>query len=124
MFVTKDELAPYSAGNSYHIKAQAYLNGDLIGEGYLDEMNWSFGEVVAFASRGTKVLPGEAICSGTVPTCCLVEHFVMSMHDDTKVFPGWLKPGDRVRFDVEVLGSTSQTVRQSSPVYPLSSEVG
>ena len=124
MFVTKDELEPYSAGNSYHIKAQAYLNGDLIGEGYLDEMNWSFGEVVAFASRGTKVLPGEAICSGTVPTCCLVEHFVMSMHDDTKVFPGWLKPGDRVRFDVEVLGSTSQTVRQSSPVYPLSSEVG
>ncbi len=123
MFVTKDELEPFRAGNSYHIKAQAFLNDQLIGEGYLDEMNWSFGEVVAFASRGTRVLPGEAICSGTVPTCCLVEHFVLSMQQSDRTFPGWLKPGDNVRFDVEVLGSLSQEVRPSRPVYPLSSEM-
>ena len=122
MFVSKDELEPFRAGNSYHIKAQAYLNDNLIGEGYLDEMHWSFGEVVAFASRGTQVLPGEAICSGTVPTCCLLEHFVLSLRDANRTFPGWLQPGDQVRLDVEVLGSTLQEVLPSVPVHPLQSE--
>ena len=122
MFVTKDELEPHRSGNSYHLKAEAFINDKLLGEGYLDEMNWSFGEVVAYASRGTKVLPGEAICSGTVPTCCLVEHFVLSLHDQERTFPGWLQPGDEVRLDVEVLGSTKQTVQPSIEVYPLKSE--
>jgi len=118
MFVTKDELEPYRSGTSYHIKAQAYLNDDLIGEGYLDQMNWSFGEVVAYASRGTRVLPGDAICSGTVPTCCLVEHFAGSPHK----FRGWLKPGDTVRLEVEILGSTVQEVRPAVPVHKLRTE--
>ena len=122
MFVTRDELEPFRSGTSYHIRAQAFLNERLIGEGYLDDMNWSFGEVVAFASRGTRVLPGEAICSGTVPTCCLVEHFVMSMQQAENTFPGWLKPGDRVRFDVEILGTIEQQVQPAVAVYPLASE--
>ncbi len=124
MFVTKDELEAHRSGTSYHLKAQAYLNDELIGEGYLDQMNWSFGEVVAYASRGTKVVPGDAICSGTVPTCCLVEHFVMSLaNSETNSFPGWLQPGDIVRLTVEELGSIVQEVRPSIPVHKLRTEV-
>ena len=126
MFVTKDELEPHRSGNSYRLKAQAYLNDILIGEGYLDQMNWSFGEVVAYASRGTRVLPGDAICSGTVPTCCLVEHFVMSLangNEGSSTFPGWLKPGDTVKLEVEELGSTRQTLKPSVQVHKLRTEI-
>ena len=114
---------------------QAYLNDKLVGEGYLDQMDWSFGEVVAYASRGTKVLPGDAICSGTVPTCCLAEHFASSLATSLKssegnieyaggpigTFPGWLEPEDTVRFDVEVLGSIVQEILPSVPVHRLRS---
>ena len=135
MFVTADELEPYRSGNSFGLKARAFVNDQLVGEGTLDQMDWSFGEVVAFASRGTRVLPGDAIGSGTVPTCCLAEHFAMSMGksliagdaDDVSGgetgagFRGWLNPGDIVRLDVEMLGSTVQEVRPSAPVHRLRS---
>ncbi len=126
MFVTKDELEPYRSGHSYHLKAQAFVNDTLIGEGYLDQMNWSFGEVIAYASRGTEVLPGDAICSGTVPTCCLIEHFMLSLaegEDGTHTFPGWLKAGDTVRLEVEELGVTRQILEPSVPVHKLRTEV-
>ena len=133
MLVTKDELQPYRSGNSYRLKAEAYVNDELVGEGSLDQMDWSFGEVVSFASRGTRVLPGDAICSGTVPTCCLAEHFAIAMGQSlipgdsnssggsVGEFRGWLQPGDIVRFDVEMLGSMVQEVRPSVPVHRLSS---
>jgi len=134
MFVTKDELEPYRSGNSFRLRARAFVNDELIGEGTLDQMDWSFGEVVAFASRGTRVVPGDAIGSGTVPTCCLAEHFALSLGqslvageaDDLQgdagaAFRGWLQPGDVVRLDVEMLGSTVQEVRSSAPVHRLKS---
>ncbi len=58
------ELEPHRSGNSYSLKAEAYVNDEKFGEGTLDQMDWTFGEVVSFASRGTKVMPGDAICSG------------------------------------------------------------
>ena len=99
-------------------------------------MDWTFGEVVSFASRGTKVMPGDAIFSGTVPTRCLAEHFPVAMaqslvprdgdqpppSDSNQVnFRGWLKPGDVVRLDVELLGSQQEEVLPSVPVHRLRS---
>ncbi|MEE2782688.1 MAG: fumarylacetoacetate hydrolase family protein [Pseudomonadota bacterium] len=136
MFVTSDELEPYRSGNSYSLKAEAYVNDEKFGEGMLDQMDWTFGEIVSFASRGTKVMPGDAICSGTVPTCCLAEHFAVAMarslapRDDDQPppadsnqanFRGWLQPGDVVRLDVELLGSQHQEVLPSVPVHRLRS---
>ena len=134
MFVTKDELEPYRSGNSFSLGARAFVNDELVGEGKLDQMDWSFGEVVSFASRGTRVLPGDAIGSGTVPTCCLAEHFALSLGqslvageaedlagDAGAGFRGWLQPDDVVRLDVEMLGSTVQEVRPSVPVHRLKS---
>jgi len=37
-------------------------------------MDWSFGELLAFLSRGTDLRPGDVIGSGTVPGGCLLEH--------------------------------------------------
>jgi 2-keto-4-pentenoate hydratase/2-oxohepta-3-ene-1,7-dioic acid hydratase in catechol pathway len=116
VLVTKDELEPFRKGRSYHLEMKGYVNDDLVSHGWLDQMDWSWGEIVAYASRGTKVLPGDAICSGTVPTGCLIEHFAVG---GPEKFRGWLQPGDVVRLEVEQLGSTRQEVLPSLPVHRL-----
>nr|BFE80263.1 hypothetical protein GCM10020093_028640 [Planobispora longispora] len=61
-------------------------------------MDWSFGEIVSYASRGVDLLPGDVFGSGTVPGCCLVEHLSLA---DPAAFPGWLHDGDVVELAVE-----------------------
>jgi 2-keto-4-pentenoate hydratase/2-oxohepta-3-ene-1,7-dioic acid hydratase in catechol pathway len=114
--VTKDELEPYRQGNSYHLEMKGFVNDELVSNGWMDQMDWSWGEIVAYASRGTTVLPGDAICSGTVPTGCLIEHFAVGGPDK---FRGWLQPGDVVRLEVDQLGTTRQEVLPAPPVHRL-----
>ena len=116
MLVTVDELEPYRQGNSFHLEMAAYVNDERISHGWMDQMDWSWSEIVAYASRGTTLRTGEAICSGTVPTGCLVEHFAVQGPDD---FPGWLEPGDVVRLEVQELGSTQQEILPAPPVHRL-----
>jgi 2-keto-4-pentenoate hydratase/2-oxohepta-3-ene-1,7-dioic acid hydratase in catechol pathway len=85
----------------------------------MDQMDWSWGEIVAYASRGTTLCAGDVLGSGTVPTGCLFEHFSMSGGDSGTGFRGWLKPGDRVRLRVEQIGETSNEVVAGPPVHPL-----
>lgn len=116
MLVTADELEPFRQGNSYHLEMAAYVNGERVSHGWMDQMDWSFGEIVAYASRGTALRPGEAICSGTVPTGCLFEHFAVQGPDD---FPGWLEAGDEVRLEVQELGTCTQKVLPAPEVHRL-----
>ena len=44
----------------------ATVNGRLYSSGRLSDLYWSFGEMIAYASRGTTVVPGDVIGSGTV----------------------------------------------------------
>ena len=118
MFVTTDELAPYRAGNSYHLEMKGSINGELVSHGFMDQMDWSWGEVVSYASRGTTLRTGEAIGSGTVPTGCLLEHFAIEGPDN---FRGWLSPGDVVEFEVEGLGSTRQVILDPPEIHRLRS---
>lgn len=116
MLVTPDELEPHRKGNSYHLEMKGFVNDELVGHGFMDQMDWSWGEIVAYASRGTTVRPGEAICSGTVPTGCLFEHFAVGGEEN---FRGWLQPGDIITLEVEGLGTTRQEVLPSPEVHRL-----
>jgi 2-keto-4-pentenoate hydratase/2-oxohepta-3-ene-1,7-dioic acid hydratase in catechol pathway len=116
MLVTPDELEPFRHGNSYRLTMRGYVNDELVSQGDLAQMDWSWGEILAYASRGTTLLPGEAVGSGTVPTGCLLEQFAL---DGPERFRGWLQPGDVVRLDVEQLGSTRQEVLPARPVHRL-----
>src|SRR5581483_1467798 len=78
----------------------------VIGSGSTGTMDWTFGEVISYASRGMTLVPGDVFGSGTVPTCTLVEHLT-----DREAFPGWLHDGDVVTLRVQGLGETRQTVR-------------
>jgi 2-keto-4-pentenoate hydratase/2-oxohepta-3-ene-1,7-dioic acid hydratase in catechol pathway len=115
MLVTADELEPYASGTSYHLEMKGYVNDELVSHGWMDQMDWSWADMIAYASRGTRIVPGEVIGSGTVPTGCLVEHFATQGAD----FRGWLSPGDVVRLEVEQLGTIRQEVAPPLPLHPL-----
>ncbi|MET7459722.1 fumarylacetoacetate hydrolase family protein [Nonomuraea sp. NPDC005501] len=114
--VTPDELEPYCRDGRLALRVEATVNGRTVGTGRTDAMDWSFGEVVSYASRGVDLLPGDVFGSGTVPGCCLVEHLSLA---EPAAFPGWLRDGDVVELTVEGLGGTRQSVRASAAPYRL-----
>lgn len=98
--VTPDELTDARAAHGFALTMRARVNGKLYSEGRLDTLDWSFGELLAFASRGTELRPGDLIGTGTVGTGCILE--LMLMHGAER-YP-WLAPGDVVELEVERLG--------------------
>ncbi len=114
--VTPDELEPYRRDGKLDLQVTALVNETVIGSGSTAQMDWTFGEVVSYASRGVPLAPGDVIGSGTVPTCTLVEHLNPA---ELESFPGWLHDGDVVTLRVQGLGETRQTVRASSAPRPL-----
>lgn len=114
--VTPDELEPYLLDGKLALSVEAAVNGEVFGSGRTDSADWSFGEVISYASRGVTLRPGDVFGSGTIPTCCLVEHFSFT---NLETFRGWLKDGDVVTLRVDGLGETRQTVRASAPPHPL-----
>jgi hypothetical protein len=74
-----------------------------------------FGGLLAYASRGTTLRPGDIIGSGTVGTGCILE--LATLHG-TRAYP-WLKPGDTVRLEVAELGVIESAVVPGPPVIPL-----
>lgn len=107
--VTPDELGDLD------LEMTAEVNGRRYSTGRLSDLWWSFGEMVAYASRGTLVAPGDVIGSGTVGTGCILELAITHGHD---AYP-WLRPGDRVELRVEGLGTLANTVVDGPPLRPL-----
>ncbi|HVN12902.1 MAG TPA: fumarylacetoacetate hydrolase family protein [Kineosporiaceae bacterium] len=106
--LTPDELHPAAA-------MSAAVNGRPYSAGRLDTLYWSFGEMIAYASRGTRVIPGDLIGSGTVGTGCILE---LSRVHGADAFP-WLVPGDRVQLQADGLGAIDAPVVEGAPVRPL-----
>ena len=102
--VTPDELAEAAEGRPgvYHLAMAARVNGVERSRGDLAELHYSFGDMVARASSGTELYPGDVIGSGTVGTGCLLEL--------TAGQGPWLRPGDVVELEVERLGVLKNTV--------------
>ena len=113
--VTPDELAPHRAGNAYDLTMTAEVNGRPYSRGNVATIHWSFGELLAYASRGTTLRPGDVLGSGTVGTGCILE---LSRVHGADAFP-WLRPGDQVRLEVEHVGVIESTVVPGPPVVPL-----
>ena len=98
--VTPDELADRRAGKAYDLVMTARVNGREYSRGNLADLYWSFGEMLAHASRGTRLVAGDVIGSGTCGTGCILE---LSLVHGSDEYP-WLAPGDVVELEVERLG--------------------
>jgi 2-keto-4-pentenoate hydratase/2-oxohepta-3-ene-1,7-dioic acid hydratase in catechol pathway len=105
-FVTAAELEPRRSGTSFDLQMSWWIGEELIGSDRLDNMAWSFAEMVAYASRGTRLRPGDVFGSGTCGGGCLAEMWGRYGRDAHAP----LRPGDVVRVSVEGLGTTANRI--------------
>ena len=68
------ELADHRLNGKLALDVAASVNGERVAAGTTADMDWTFGEVVSFCSRGVDLRPGDVIGSGTIPGGCLLEH--------------------------------------------------
>ncbi|TDN91300.1 fumarylacetoacetate hydrolase family protein [Microbacterium sp. BK668] len=104
--VTADELEQYLDADGFlAVRAEVRVNGDLVGEDLVSNMGWPFPELVAYASRNARVVPGDVLGSGTVGNGgCLGE-----LWGRGSTLPA-LQEGDEVRMTVEGIGELVGTV--------------
>jgi 2-keto-4-pentenoate hydratase/2-oxohepta-3-ene-1,7-dioic acid hydratase in catechol pathway len=113
--VTTDELGPLATRNGYDVDLSAAVNGVDYSRGTLADLYWSFSQMVAYASRGTRLVPGDVIGSGTVNSGCILE---LSRVHGSDAYP-YLQPGDLVRLDGGLLGSLEGRIVAGKPPVPL-----
>ncbi|MGW2143554.1 fumarylacetoacetate hydrolase family protein [Nonomuraea bangladeshensis] len=115
--VTADELEPYRDTDGFlNLGLTVSVNGTEIGRDLLSNMSWPFEELVAYASRGTWVRPGDVLGSGTCGNGgCLAELWGLCGKQD----PPPLQPGDTVEITVEGIGTVRNTVVAGADPVPL-----
>lgn len=119
--VTADELAPYLDADGYlAVRAEVWVNGELIGEDLVSNMGWPFGVLVAYASRNSRVVPGDVLGSGTVGNGgCLAELWGRR----GELSPPPLVEGDEVHLRIEGIGDLVNRVGAAvaAPTLPAAS---
>ena len=111
--VTADELEPYLDEDGFlAVRAEAWINGERVGEDLLSNAGWPFPELVAYASRNSRVVPGDVLGSGTVGNGgCLGELWGRNRG----LTPPPLTEGDEVRLVIEGIGELVNTVGAPVP---------
>jgi 2-keto-4-pentenoate hydratase/2-oxohepta-3-ene-1,7-dioic acid hydratase in catechol pathway len=111
VLVTPDELESARAAKSFDLSMTASINGTEIGHDTLASMAYSWGEMVAYASRGTWVKPGDVLGSGTCGGGCLAE---LWGRQGREAHPP-LAAGDTVTVTVDRLGTLISRIVDSDP---------
>ncbi len=100
VLVTPDELATRRTGQGaserYDMPMIARINGREVSRGNFNQIHYSFAEMIAYASRNTRIRVGDVLGSGTVGTGCILEL-------GTQVQP-WLQRDDEVELEIEGIG--------------------
>ncbi|WP_406632343.1 fumarylacetoacetate hydrolase family protein [Amycolatopsis sp. WGS_07] len=115
VLVTPDELAGFESGGRYDLAMEVFVNDTRIGGDTLANMAWTFAELIAYASRGTWVRPGDVLGSGTCGSGCLAE--LWGWHGDRQPPP--LRIGDTVRMSVQGIGTIQNTVVGGPPLHDI-----
>lgn len=118
-FVTPDELAPYlvpaknnHVGNNYNLNMKCWVNGILVSEGNVSDMDWTFAEIIERCAYGVDVFPGDVIGSGTVGTGCFLELNGTGLLNNPNYKPQWLQEGDVVEMEITGLGKLVNTIEK------------
>lgn len=114
VLVTLDELMPHARktekGLVFDMPMRAFVNGKQLSQGNVNEMNWTFSQIMERASYGVDLYPGDVIGSGTVGSGCLLELNGSKITDNL-----WLKPGDHVAMEIDGLGRLENTIVLREP---------
>ncbi|WP_367039148.1 fumarylacetoacetate hydrolase family protein [Streptomyces sp. Je 1-332] len=115
--VTADTLEPFRDADGFlRLALTAEVNGQVVGKDLLSNMSWTFEEMTAYASRGTRVVPGDVLGSGTCGNGgCLAE--LWGLRGERTPRP--LRAGDTVGLTVEGIGTLTNTVIPGVEPVPL-----
>lgn len=115
--VTADELEQFVDADGFlAIRAEVSVNGVPVGEDLVSNMGWPFPELVAYASRNSRVVAGDVLGSGTVGNGgCLAELWGRR----GELSPPPLREGDVVTMVVEGIGTLSGTVGPAVAAEPV-----
>jgi 2-keto-4-pentenoate hydratase/2-oxohepta-3-ene-1,7-dioic acid hydratase in catechol pathway len=86
-----------------HLDMVARINGEEWSHGSSATMTWSIEELIAYASRGETIRPGELLGSGTVGFGCGAE------------LGRKLQPGDVIELEVQSIGILRNRIGQPEP---------
>ncbi len=117
MLVTPDELEAFivdcksgHTGKAYNLSMKCWVNGVLVSEGNLADMDWTFAEIIERCSYGVQLYPGDIIGSGTVGTGCFLELNGTGKLNIPDYKEQWLKEGDIVEMEIDNLGKLDNTI--------------
>jgi 2-keto-4-pentenoate hydratase/2-oxohepta-3-ene-1,7-dioic acid hydratase in catechol pathway len=103
--LTADELPGLATGSS-DVVLSVEVGDRYSGHDRLDSMSWTFAELVAYASRGTRLQPGDIFGSGTCGNGCLAERWGRSGRDNAPP----LAVGEVVRITAGPLGEIANRI--------------
>jgi fumarylacetoacetate (FAA) hydrolase len=118
----KDRVVPCKknhTGNSWNLEMSAYVNGQQVSSGNLSDMEWTFAELIARASYGVELLPGDIIGSGTVGTGCFLELNGTGKLNKPDYIEQWLQPNDEIELKIERLGLLRNTLKKEQTEYSI-----
>ncbi len=125
--VTLDELEEYGidtpTGRTYDLRMRAYHNGNLVSDGNMKDMNWTFAEIIERVSYGAEIFPGDVIGSGTVGTGCYLElngTWALEARERGEAFePIWLQEGDLIELEIDGLGKLTNKIVNADRDYSI-----
>lgn len=110
-------------GNKYNLQMKAYHNGKLISEGNMNQMNWTFAELIERASYGVELYAGDVIGSGTVGTGCYLElngtNTLLAKEKGETYKPVWLNEDDEIKLEVDCLGTLTHKIVKTTNDYSI-----
>ncbi|GAA2026442.1 fumarylacetoacetate hydrolase family protein [Agromyces tropicus] len=111
---TADEFADLVDDEGFlPVAMRVFVNGERIGHDLLSNMGWPFGDLVAYASRDSRVVPGDVLGSGTAGNGgCLAELWGRA----GELTPPPLAEGDEVVMHVERIGEIRNVVGRAREV--------
>lgn len=115
--VTADEFADRKDADGFlDLACTITVNGSRVGFDLTSHIGWTFGTMVAYASRDSRVVPGDVLGSGTVGNGgCLAELWGVNGERT----PPPLLPGDEVTIEIEGIGAVTNTIVPGRVPVPL-----
>jgi 2-keto-4-pentenoate hydratase/2-oxohepta-3-ene-1,7-dioic acid hydratase in catechol pathway len=92
--VTADEI-----GDPQNLELTCFLNGEIRQKSNTSDMIFTVAEIISYLSHHMTLYPGDLILTGTPAGV------IMGLPDKK-----WLKPGDRIRVEIEKLGFSENTM--------------
>tara|TARA_B100000959_G_C14871521_1_gene578557 strand:- start:71 stop:1009 length:939 start_codon:yes stop_codon:yes gene_type:complete len=107
VIVTPEELSSVTKktpnGNQYRLDMECFINDKKFSYDNLENMSWTFAQILERISMGTTIYPGDVIGSGTCATGCFLE---LNQKNNEE----WLRSGDKVELRVDKLGTLTNRI--------------